>query len=105
MPVPNMVCGRMAEPAEVGLRAASKRSAAEPWRSPLLFFLKAYWTTMERLQRNCEFMHSMARSAASKLSNATKPKPCGGQGHAKEAGSTSARRPGNERRAARRRVH
>lgn len=52
----------------LGLLAASMRSASEPWRSPLEFFLNAYCTVIDLLHKNCPFMHSIARSAASKLS-------------------------------------
>lgn len=52
----------------LGLLAANMRSASEPWRSPLEFFLNAYWTVMDLLHKNWPFMHSIAKSAASKLS-------------------------------------
>ena len=48
--------------------AASSRSACPPWRSPRASRLKAYCTTICRLARNWPFMHSMARSDASKPS-------------------------------------
>lgn len=69
----NSWCGRSA--CDRGFCAASKRSAAEPCRSPFESFLNAYDTDMGLLQRYCPFIASIAASEASKLAKFIKAKP------------------------------
>ena len=59
----------------LGLLAARRRSAAEPWRSPFESFLIAYVQLIGALQRNCPFIASIAASDDSNVSKETKPKP------------------------------
>lgn len=73
MGIPGITLGRRLR---ISLCLARRRSEALPCRSPLTpSFLYAYEQWTGRLHRNCPFMASIAASADSKLSNATKPKP------------------------------
>ena len=58
-----------------GFCAASRRSAAEPCRSPLASLLNAYETEIGLLQRYCPFIASIDASEASKLAKFMKAKP------------------------------
>lgn len=73
--VANMVWGRFSFAWFARCWAAKRRSAGVPCRSPLVSFLKAYPTAMERLHRYCPFIASMAESDASKQSKEMKPNP------------------------------
>lgn len=58
-----------------GFCAANKRSAAEPWRSPLESFLNAYDTVIGRLHKYWPFIASIAASDASKLAKLMNANP------------------------------
>ena len=58
-----------------GFCAAKSLSAADPWRSPLESFLKAYDIVIGLLHKYWPFMASIAASDASKLAKLMKAKP------------------------------